>query len=119
MTGSCPRARSLSTTCEPMNPEPPVTRTLIWLPLACRSVIKRNARVVAGHPVGVGQIDGVAHDPMAWFVVHTPRGALEPVEDDVLVEAGDHAVGQLEPARVLGIELAARHRVLEGHDLGH
>src|SRR5579871_2519337 len=37
MTGSCPWSRSLSTTWEPMNPDPPVTRTLIGYQSCCCS----------------------------------------------------------------------------------
>ena len=54
---------------------------------------------------------------MTRLVVHTAGGALQPIEDDVLVQARGHPLGQLQPAWVLGVELGARHLVLEGDDL--
>ena len=67
MTGSWPCARSRSTTCEPMKPAPPVTRTLISddAPGARHGrgpVVERRAPVVLRHPVGVREVDVVAHD---------------------------------------------------------
>src|SRR5207302_1954810 len=103
MTGWWPRARSLSTTWEPMKPEPPVTSTRIRSSLN-RPVIQRRARMVSRHPVAVGQRHVVAHDAVAGLVVDPAGGALEPVEDDVLVQAGDHSVGQLQPGGVLAIQ---------------
>ena len=61
--------------------------------LSTRLVVQRNAGMVSRHPVGVGQLDVVAHDPIAWFVVHAAGRTLQPVEHDVLVEARGHAVG--------------------------
>src|SRR5437588_5211901 len=73
--------------------------------------------MVACHPVGIRKFDGIAEDPVAGLIVYAPGRALEPVEHDVLVEARDHAVGQLETAGIDRIELRARHRVLPVHDL--
>ena len=60
MRGSWPCARSRSTTCEPMKPEPPVTRTFMRLPLRVGPVVERHAPVVLGDPVGVRQVDRIA-----------------------------------------------------------
>src|SRR5207248_1253219 len=44
--------------------------------------------------------------------------AVQPVEHDVLVEPRDHALGELEPARVERVELTPSDLVLPGYDLG-
>src|SRR5579859_497267 len=122
MTGSWPRARSLSTTCEPMKPDPPVTRTLMTGPpsLYARPVVKGHAGVVARYPVGVGELYVMTHDAVARLVVDASRRAFEPVEDDVLVETRDHPVGQLETAAgVRRVEFAPSHLVLPRDDLGN
>src|SRR5579859_4157147 len=122
MTGSWPRARILSTTCEPMKPDPPVTRTLMTPPpsLYARPVVEGHARVVARYPVGVGELYAMTHDAVARLVVDTPGRRFEPVEDDVLVETRDHPLGQLETAAgVQRVELAPSHLVLPRDDLGH
>ena len=95
-----PVASSRSTTCDPMKPDPPVTRTFMHrLPSAIRPVVERHAPVVLGHPVRVRQVDRVPEDPVAGLVVDLARRALDRVEDDVLVEARDHAVGELQARR--------------------
>src|SRR4051794_28473783 len=115
MRGETPCSHSLSTTCEPMKPDPPVTRTLIYL---LRSVvIEGHAPVVLGDPVGVGQVHHVPHDPVARLLVDLAGGLLDGREDDVLVEAGDHAVRELQTTRVLRVEHRARNVVLPGNDV--
>ena len=54
---------------------------------------------------------------MARLVVHLPGRALDRLEDDVLVEARDHAVRQGELRRIHRVELRARGLVLPGDDL--
>src|SRR3954447_3863759 len=85
--GVTPCSLSLSTTCEPMKPEPPVTRTLICLTPLVRFlgtvrvsrtvVIERDAPVVLGDPIGVRQVDLVTHDPVARLVVDLAGGLLD------------------------------------------
>ena len=114
-------APSLSTTCEPMNPDPPVTRTLNRRPPGARAgggpVVQRRAPVVLRDPVGVREIDGVPEHAVAGLVVDLPGGALERLEDDVLVEARDHPVGKLDPRLVTGSSSFARDAVLPRDDL--
>src|SRR5579875_3520711 len=103
MTASWPRARSVSTTWEPMKPAPPVTSTLTSdspRPLrreggvrAAGSVVERHAGMVRGDPVGVREIDRMTEDPVTRLVVHAAGRALEPVEDDVLVQTRGHVLG--------------------------
>src|SRR6201999_21449 len=73
--GVIPRSSRRSTTWETMKPPPPVTRTLISVPslrqsrlAALRSVVERDAPVVLSDPVGVRQLVGAAHDPVAGLV---------------------------------------------------
>ena len=54
----------------------------------------------------------VPQHAVAGLVVDLARGALDRVEDDVLVEAGDHAVRQFDPVRMRGVEELAGDRVL-------
>src|SRR4051794_34757489 len=138
--GWWPAARRRSTTCEPMKPAPPVTRMRL-MPQAgktycppgnyscCTSsagrrpadgvgtVVQRNARMVVGDPVRVGQVVGRPHDAMAGVVVDATAGSLDLVERDVLVEARGHPVGQAQASGMLRIELRAGDLVLPGHDL--
>src|ERR1700730_1424723 len=118
MTGSCPRARSLSTTCDPMNPDPPVTRTLMCSVSVPRTVVERYAGVVACDPIATREFHVVAHDPVTRLVINPAGRGFEPVEHDVLVEARDHAIRELEPARVLRVELLPGDAVLPRDDLG-
>ena len=75
--------------------------------------------MVLGHPVGVGQIVGAPHDPVAGLVVDAAGGLLDLFEDDVLVEARGHPVGQLQAGRVQRVEMLAGVLVLPGDDLLH
>ena len=67
---------------------------------ALGAVVERHAPVVLRHPVGVGQLVGAAHDPVAGLLVDPAGALLDLVEDDVLVEARGHPLGQLEPRRM-------------------
>ena len=82
-------------------------------------VVERHAPVVLGHPVGVRQLVGAAHDPVAGLFVDTAGALLDRVEDDVLVEARGHPLGQLQPRRVQRVEVLAGVLVLPGDDLLH
>jgi hypothetical protein len=73
--------------------------------------------MVARHPVGVGELDVVAHDPVARLVVDPAGRSLEPVEHDVLVQPARHAVGQFQAAGVERVEMLAGDAVLPLHDL--
>src|SRR5439155_7631139 len=126
---SCPCARSRSRTCEPMNPEPPVTSTLMaarappalvgrraepgrelvptkpdppgfsFAPVD-RPVVKRHTPVVLRDPVGVRQVDVVAQQAVAGLVVDLAGRAVDRVENDVLVEPGGHSGREDDAVRV-------------------
>ena len=94
---------SLSTTCEPMKPGAAGDESLHrpapgdGLERGQRGgpVVERRAPVVLRDPVGVREVDRVAHHAVAGLVVDLAGRALERLEDDVLVEAGDHPLREL------------------------
>src|SRR5437667_4064479 len=121
---STPLFRSLSTTCEPIKPDPPVTSTLIALislciDSDCRIVIEGHAPVVLRNPFGIGEATASFHDGMAQLVIHLSRGLLDRLEHDVFVVPGDHSVWKMHPLGKLGVQMFPGDLVFPCRDLLH